>query len=1135
MLALGRSPANKSLARKGRDPRSTVPMLGSVALLLLLSLPALTGRAANAATSGASRSGAKPTAAGNPGGTKPPTLEKAALDGLAFRSIGPAVTGGRVIDIEVNPRDHSEYYVASGHGSLWKTTNAGVTFSPVFDGQSSFSIGAVTLDPENPSVVWVGTGENNAQSYVVPGDGVYKSEDGGKSWTNKGLKNSQQVGEIVVHPRNPDIVWVAAYGPHRTSGGDRGVFKTTDGGKTWTNVLHPSDNTGCWELHMDPRDPDVLYTVAHQRQRYLTTTVTGGDESAIYKTTDGGTTWKRLEGGLPQKLVGRIGMDIAPADPNRLYAVVDAKEKKEKGTYMSADAGASWTRVSDYVTSYPFYCQKLFCDPKNVDRVYAMDVFNQVSIDGGKTWSRLGEDKKHVDNHALWIDPTDPRHLISGNDGGVYESFDRAATWAFKANLPIAEVYKVTTDNATPFYNVYIGTQDNNSLGGPSRTLNSSGITNADWTFTEGGDGFQSQVDWKDPNIVYSQAQFGALVRYDKRTGERLYLRGFEDNGKPAYRFDWDTPLLVSHHDHQRLYQGANMLLRSDDRGENWREISPDLTRGVPQELHHLMGRSWSIDEMVTKQSFAHITTVAESPVDEKRLYVGSGDGLLNYTHDGGQTWHQATLPGLPEFARINQVTASPVDVNVAFAACNNFFAGDFAPFLYKTTDGGAHWTSINANLPARGATWTIGVDDVDPNLLFVGTMTGVFVSNTPAIGWVQLKAGLPATVQAMDLTIQRDAHDLVVSTYGRGVYILDDYTPLRALSPGKLAEPAALFPVADAKMFVPADPMGFRGVGFQGAAYFSAPNPEVGAAITYYLSDDYKSLKKQRDEAEKKLQSAGKDVAYPSYATLKKEAAEEEPYLLFRISDAAGRTVRTIKQPIKTGVHRVVWDFRTSPVGPIALEPPANTAPWDEPERGYMVPPGSYQVTMSRYQDGTLTPLGSPQTVKCVPLQLASLPPADQEALHAFNEKVAALSRAISAADAHRGRLNEMLPFLEAAAMSAPGLDQSQLAELSSIKARLKEINDELVGDDLLTKYEEQARMSLKGRTDLIIGSLWSTTSRPTATYERAYEEARATFGNVLAELRKVHERTQAFEAQLEREGAPYTPGRMPVWEDAR
>ena len=1062
----------------------------------------------------------------------PVTLAKLSLEGLAFRSIGPAITGGRVIDIEVNPRDNSEYYVASGHGSLWKTTNRGVTYSPIFDGQSSFSIGAVTLDPSNPNVVWVGTGENNAHSYLVPGDGVYKSSDGGKSWVNKGLKKSQQIGEIVVHPEDPNTVWVAAYGPHRQSGGDRGVFKTTDGGETWSNVLHPSEHTGCWQLHMDPRDPDVLYTVAHQRQRYLTTIVTGGDESGIYKTTDGGATWARLEGGLPQKMVGRIGMDISPVDPDVLFAVVDAREEKEVGVYRSADGGASWSKVSDYVTAYRFYFQRLVCDTSNIDRVYGLDVFNQVSIDGGKTFSRLGEDKKHVDNHALWIDPSDNRHLLSGCDGGVYESFDMGKNWDFKANLPLAECYKVTADNAKPFYNVYIGTQDNNSLGGPSRTINSGGISNADWYFTLGGDGFETVVDWTDPNIVYSQWQFGNVVRYDKRSGERLYLRGYEQPGDEAYRFDWDAALIISSHDHTRLYHGANVVLRSDDRGESWREISPDLTRGVPTKLHKLMDRSWSIDEMVTKASFAHIVTLAESPLDENRLFAGSGDGRLHVTHDGGESWTEAELDGLPEFARIHHIVASPLDVNVAYAACHNFFAGDFKPYLYKTTDGGAHWSSISADLPEHGSTYTIGVDHVDPNLLFVGTMTGVFFSNTPEVEWVKLKAGIPATVQVTDLDLQRDEDDLVVATFGRGVYILDDYSPLRRLTPETLETTAVLFPVADAVMFVQADPMGFPGVGFQGASYFSTPNPGVGAAITYYVQEDHKSLKELRNEAEKELQEAGEDVEVPNHEVRRNEAIEEEPYLLFVISDSDGNALRTIKKPVKAGVQRLVWDFRTNPVGPISLASGGDRAPWDSPELGYMVPPGDYRVAMYSVKNGVLSPVGEPQDLICHPLNIASIPATDRKALDDFNKKVAALSRAISAADAHRGGLQEGLPFLEKAIFSVSGLEENWLAEVAAIKTRLREVNKQLNGDRLLVMDEGQSRMSLKGRTDLIISSLWTTTSGSTGTFERAYQEAHDGFGEVLDDLRQVDARIHRLEDELEAAGAPYTPGRLPVWE---
>ncbi|HSN53898.1 MAG TPA: hypothetical protein VLT32_04470 [Candidatus Sulfomarinibacteraceae bacterium] len=1060
------------------------------------------------------------------------TLGKVSLDGLAFRSIGPAITGGRIIDIEVNPRDPSEYYVASGHGSLWKTTNRGVTFMPVFDGQSSFSIGAVTLDPSNPNVVWVGTGENNAHSYLVPGDGVYRSADGGKTWTNKGLKASQQIGEIVVHPEDPDTVWVAAYGPHRRSGGDRGVYKSTDGGETWRNVLRPSDHTGCWQLHMDPRDPDVLYAVAHQRQRYLTTIVTGGDESGIHKSTDGGETWTRLEGGFPQKMVGRIGMDISPVDPDVLFAIVDAKEKKDRGTWRSDDAGASWTKTSDTVTAYTFYFQRIVCDPENVDRVYVLDIFNKVSTDAGKTWARLGEDRKHVDNHALWIDPADSRHMLSGSDGGVYETFDRGSAWHFKPNLPIAECYKVTADTAEPFYNVYIGTQDNNSLGGPSRTVNSSGITNADWTFTLGGDGFETVVDWSDPNIVYSQWQFGNITRYDKRSGERLFLRGYEQPGDKAYRFDWDAALIISRHDPKRLYHGAQVVLRSDDRGESWREISPDLTRGVPTELHGLMGRSWSIDEMVTKASFAHIVSIAESPLDENRLYAGSGDGLLHVTHDGGTTWTRAELAGLPEFARIHHIVASPHDVDTAYAACHNFFAGDFKPYLYRTTDGGATWSDISADLPEeRGSTYTVAVDHVDPNLLFVGTMGGVYVSNTPEIAWVELKAGIPASVQVTDIDLVPRENDLVVATFGRGVYILDDYSPLRHLDAETLETPVALLPVSDAPMFVEADPMGFPGVGFQGASYYSAPNPEIGAVITYYVQEKPKSLKEQRNEAEKKLQEAGEEVELPDYERRRREALEEDPYLLFVISDADGNPVRTIKRDIEAGVRRLVWDFRTSPVGPISLDGGGEPVPWDQPERGYMATPGEYQVAMYRYQDRRLVEVGTPQTLTCEPLKIVSLPAEDREALHAFNTKVAALARAISAADAHRGRLAERLPYLERATLSVGAPDERWLVELSEIAVALREIDEALTGDELLVMDEGQARMSLKGRTDLIVSSLWTTTSAPTGTYERAYREAHESFGDVLAELERVDGRIRALEDELERAGAPYTPGRLPAW----
>ena len=490
------------------------------------------------------------------------------------------------------------------------------------------------IDPTNPNVVWVGTGENQNQNNVIYGDGIYKSEDGGKSWKNMGIGNSEHIGGIAIDPKNSMTVYAAAYGSLRNPGGDRGIFKTVNGGKTWENVLKISDYTGCYEVHMDPRYPNILYATAHQRMRNLYTGVYGGPESGIYRTLDYGVTWEKLSKGLPSENVGRIGISISPVNPDLLYAIIEATDD-DKGIYKSVDRGASWTKQSSYISSYPFYFQKLYCDTKDVNRVYSDDVLIQVTIDGGKTWKNFGDKFKHADNHAIWMDPNNNEHMIAGCDGGVYETYDQAKNWDFKANIPIAEIYKVTTDNAEPFYNVYIGTQDNNSLGGPSRTISSAGILNQDWLFTNGGDGFETQVDWKDPNIIYAQSQNGGLVRFDKRSGENLFIKP-QDFTDTAYRFDWDAALLISKYDNKRLYFGGNKLLRTDDQGSTWREISPDLTRGVPAEMQKLMGQSWSIDQLSRKSSMAQIVTIAESPLDENILFVGSGDGLIHFTTDGG-------------------------------------------------------------------------------------------------------------------------------------------------------------------------------------------------------------------------------------------------------------------------------------------------------------------------------------------------------------------------------------------------------------------------------------------------------------------------------------------------------------------
>ncbi len=1056
------------------------------------------------------------------------SLKNIPLTGLKFRSIGPAITGGRVVAIAVNPFNHSEYFVGSGHGSLWKTADNGITFTPIFNHEGAYAIGAIAIDPTNPNVVWVGTGENDNQDNVIYGDGVYKSEDGGQTWKDMGIKNSEQIGGIVVDPKNPNTVYVAAYGSLRKAGGDRGIFKTTDGGKTWKNVLFISKYTGCYEIHMDPRYDNLLYAVAHQRMRKLYTGVSGGPESGIYRSTDAGTTWEKMKQGLPTGNVGRIGMAISPVNPDVLFAIIEAE--KNGGVYKSTDRGVSWTKESSYVSTYPFYFQKLFCDTKDINRLYSMDVFMKVSIDGGKTWKKLGEKDKHVDNHVLWIDPSDNQHMIDGCDGGVYVTYDQGKHWGFKSNIPIAEIYKVTTDNDTPFYNVYAGSQDNNSFGGPSRTISTSGITNRDWFFTTSGDGFQTQVDWKNPNIIYAESQYAGLVRYDKKSGEQLYIRPYEFNTDTAYRFDWDAALLISKFDNKRLYLGGNKLFRTDDRGDSWRVISPDLTRGVPKEMQNLMDRSWSVDDLARKGTMAQISTIAESPLDENLLFVGSGDGLIHVTTDGGKTWIKSSTPGLPKYARISQIIGSHFDKKIAYAACQNFVDGDYKPYLFKTTDGGHSWFLFNGNLPDKGSTYTIAQDDVDKDLLFIGTQFGVYFTVDGGKEWIQLKNGIP-TECVMDLTIQRREHDLVVSTFGRGIYILDNYTPLRYLKKD-MNKDAVIFPIKDALMYIQSTPFGFKGIGFQGANFYSAPNPPFGAVFTYYLKNDIKSLKEIRRDKEKKELKEKEDIKYPSYKELLNEKEEPKSYLLFTITDEQGNVIRKLKTEAHKGVNRIVWNFRYAPFTAVSLKKPDNSVPWEQPDLGYMVVPGKYKVSLSKFENGKFTELVKPQEFVCRQLHNTTLPAKNKIALDKFNEKVAKLTRAMSAADAFRKSLVNKIAYMEKAVIEGANVPDDTYDSIISIKKELDAFNRELNGNPLLAQYEGATPTSLKDRIDLITSSLWTTTSAPTSTFIKSYDVAADQFGGLLTTLKSIDNEVKTVESKLNKYGAPYTPGRFPEWE---
>lgn len=1051
---------------------------------------------------------------------------------LKFRSIGPAVTSGRISDFTVNPGNTSEYYVATSSGGVWKTTNKGVTYSPIFDGQGSYSIGCVTLDPSNASVVWVGSGENNNQRAVSYGDGVYKSEDGGKSWKNMGIKNSEHIAEIIVHPSNPNIIYVGAYGPVWNEGGDRGVFKSIDGGTTWTNVKSVSAFTGCNDLVMDPRNPEILYAAFHQRMRKVFTYIGGGPESALYKSTDGGATWKKLEGGLPGGDVGRIGLALSPVNPDVLYAVVEAKDDKG-GIYRSVDKGASWEKRSSFSTSGNYY-QEVTCDPFDVNKIFITDTYYKVSSDGGKTVSNLGELNKHIDNHCIWIDPADGNHLLVGCDGGIYESWDFAKTWDFKSNLPVTQFYKVSTDNAYPFYGVHGGTQDNLSLGGPSRTTSANGIVNADWYVTSLGDGFETQVDQSNPDIIYAQSQYGGLNRFDRKSGEYLFIKPIEKEGEAAYRWNWDAPLLISQHSNTRLYFGANKLFRTDDRGDSWTVISPDLSRQVDRNKLDVMGKVWSVDAIAKNGStdiFGQLTTVAESKFDQNLLWVGTDDGLIHLTTDGGKNWTKFdNLPGVPAMSYVHQVIASLHDKNTAYACFNHHRYGDFKPYVLKTTDAGKTWKAIQSDLPVRGSVYSIAEDHVDANLLFVGTEFGLFFSNSGGQNWTQLKAGLP-TIAVRDLEIQRRENDLVLATFGRGFYILDDYSLLRNLRKEDLNNPAIIFPVKESLMFIERYPLGLRDKGHLGSSYFSTPNPKVGAVFSYYLKDDIKTLKEKRQEAEKAKYDKKQKVYYPSIDSLRLEDQQPEPYLLFTIKDEAGSVVRHLKSPAKKGLQRLVWDFRYGSPAPVNNRPtPAADQLFGGAEEGHLAMPGNYTVTLSKYEDGILTELVGPVKFTCKLLDQSSIP-TDMNANVAFYKQVTEIRKAVSAATDLMTTMEQRVRNINLAVQDMPAPAKAVLEKSHTITRQLHELKTKMNGDATRARRDFETIPSINERVLGIEGSVWSSTAPIPQTYKDSYTIAAKQFSAVLGELRTVQSSLEQLEKELEINKAPYTPGRWPEW----
>lgn len=1050
------------------------------------------------------------------------------LAAIPFRNLGPAVTSGRVGDLAVDPRRPDTWYVAVASGGVWKTVNAGTTWTPLFDKEGSFSIGCVTVDPRDPNTVWVGTGENNSQRSVAYGDGVYRSLDGGKHWENMGLKASEHIAKILVDPRTSQVVYVASQGPLWKEGGERGLYKTTDGGRTWKAVLAVDAHTGVTDLVMDPRNPEVLYAATYQRRRHVWGIVNGGPGSAIHKSLDGGATWTKLTVGLPKEDLGRIGLAVPEGEPDTVYATIEAANKAG-GFFRSLDGGRTWERRNEQVSGSAQYYQELFCDPKDPKRVYSMDTWMQVTEDGGRTWRRVGETSKHVDNHALWIDPANTDHLISGCDGGVYESRDRGATWEFKANLPVVQYYRVAVDNAKPFYTIYGGTQDNYSLGGPSRTRNLHGSTNHDWFVTQGGDGFYTQVDPDDPNTVYSESQYGGLARYDRRTGERVELQPQPAPGEEPFRWNWDAPLLLSPHQGKRLYFAAQKLFRSDDRGDSWTAVSPDLTRRIDRSRLKLMDKVWGVDAVARNTStsfYGNIVALAESPKTEGLLYVGTDDGLLQVSEDGGKAWRKTDrFPGVPDLTYVACLAASPHRADTLYAAFNNHKNGDFRPYLLCSRDRGRTWENLAAGLPERGSVNTVREDPAREGLLYCGTEFGLFFSLDAGRSWTRFTE-LP-TIAVKDLAIQAREGDLVVATFGRGFFVLDDLTPLREAKPELLEREAHLFGLRPALAFVPAVPFGGPGKSFQGDALYLAPNPPFGAVFTYHVKAEPRSLKKQRQAQEKEAAKAGQDPVIPSWEALRAEDREIPPAVVLTIAAADGQVVRRLPAKPEKGLHRMAWDLRLQDPAPIRLKVPGERDPWDYGARGALAAPGRYMATLSFQVDGVLKPVAGPVPFEVKPLDADRLSPAQWTEYSAFCARMGEAQRRAMAASERLNETQNRLDHVRKALLETPGAETALLDQARKLHGELKDLRMRLSGDATVASRQEPTAPGILDRIGEVTGSVWATTQLPTGTQRQSLAWAEEGLTGVKGRLDAALGTLKVLEDALEAARAPYTPGR--------
>jgi len=1049
------------------------------------------------------------------------TINEDTFSGLKFRNIGPAMTSGRIADIAINPNNENEWYVAVGSGGVWKTTNSGTTWKPIFDKQNSFSIGCVTIDPNNSHTIWVGTGENVGGRHVAIGDGIYVSHDDGMTWKNMGLKNSEHLSKIIVHPENSDIIWVASQGPLWTKGGERGIYKSIDGGKSWKRTLGDSVWVGATDLLIDPNNPNVLYAATWQRQRTVAAYLGGGPGSGLHKSTDGGETWKPLKKGIPRSNLGKIGLTMSPFNSDVIYAAIEL-DRKKGGIFISKNRGESWSKQSDAVSggTGPHYYQELIASPHEEGTLYLMNNSALVSKNHGKTFNRMSRSNQHSDSHVVVFKNSDPNYLLFGTDGGLYESFDNTKSWKYIRNLPITQYFKIAVDDSKPFYNIYGGTQDNGSHGGPSQTTSSDGIASADWWKVLGADGAQSATEPGNPNITYGEFQQGVLFRVDQTTKESVFIQPQPQEGDPYERYNWDAPIVVSPHNPTRLYFASQRVWKSENRGDDWTPISKDLTLNQDRITFPMYGKQQSWDnawDIGAMSNYNTITSLSESPKQEGLIYAGTDDGIIQVTENGGASWRKFSLnniKGVSDIPFVNDVRADLFDANVVYAALDNHKYGDYKPYIIKSNDKGKTWSLINGNLPNKLLIWRLVQDHVKKDLLFAATEYGIYFTYSGGTNWVKLKSGVP-TISFRDITIQRRENDLVAGSFGRGIFILDDITPIRNFNTSMLSSEVTLFPIKTAYWYKQSSR-----VGSQGDAEWIAKNPPFGVNFTYYMPKKLKSLKDIRKGKEKKG-----NTNFPGWDALEGEANQDGPSIYLIIKDANGKVVNRVKGKNKKGFNRVNWKLDYPRKSGERLAAPRSQRNFFG-GGGIMATPGDYTVTLVKRVDGNTTVLQEPKAFTVVPMYNGTLKRKSFDEMNAFREEAFSFQQDLTATNLEMSNSLKLVDAMKRAAYKTSSISDNLLKKINSARTTLLAIEKELSGNKIKGEIGERSNPTPNDANRIGRMAL-SNTYGPTGNHKAALNRAKKQLSRIKSQLQNVTSNVfPVLEQELKKAGAPWIEG---------